>query len=232
MYHFDQSINQWILCSDIVSLASDNLKIPSTDHMYIPERCQFVTWNIFLSELFYTNERYKEILKTLKSFLPDIICLQQVTKNFLNLLLDEIWLKENNYYIIIMGSILDNHQGQLMLMKNFRPRAFSICPLYVSENLINNNRNEYIIARFGLNSNVTIDLVNVQLDNSNEKCSQILEYFFKTMHTQNYMIIGDFNFGDYDIIEENILQKYKYQIHDLWKDIYDIDEVRLNLHIR
>jgi hypothetical protein len=202
LYQFDQSINQWILCTDILSLASDDLRIPSIDHMCIPKQCQFITWNIL-------SKQYIEIFKILKSFLPDLICLQEVTKTFLNILLNEIWIKENNYYIIIMRNILEKSSGQLMLMKNFRPRAFSIYS------------KEYIIARFGLNSKITIDLINLHLS---EKSSQILEDFFKEMNTQNYMIIGDFNFGDYDIIEENILQKYKYQIHDLWKDIYDIDD--------
>ncbi|CAF4656554.1 unnamed protein product, partial [Rotaria sp. Silwood2] len=177
-----------------------------------------------------------EILKTLKSFLPDIICLQEVTIKFLNLLLDETWLKENNYYIIIMGNILENNQnqpyGQLMLMKNFRPRAFSICPLDISENVTNTRKKrtkQYIIARFALNSDVTIDVINLHLHsnhtfNANEKRCQSLEYFFKTMNTQNYMLIGDFNFGDYDIKEQNILQRRQHQIHDLWKDIYDLDE--------
>ncbi|CAF5209126.1 unnamed protein product, partial [Rotaria magnacalcarata] len=155
---------------------------------------------------------------------------------FLNLLLDELWLKENNYYIIIMGNILNSDQkqsyGQLMLMKNFRPRAFSICPLPISDDRKSQRKTsikEYIIARFALNSEVTIDLVNFHLHsnhtyNSNEKRCQSLEYFFKTLNTQNYMLMGDFNFGDFDIKEQNLLQTYQHQIHDLWRDIYDLDE--------
>jgi endonuclease/exonuclease/phosphatase family metal-dependent hydrolase len=84
---------------------------------------------------------------------------------------------------------------------------------------------KYIIARFGLNANVTIDLINLHLDSSQEQQAKVFEYLFNTMNTRNYMIIGDLNFGDEDIIEENILQKSKYQIHDLWKEIYDLDEV-------
>ena len=241
MYHFDQSTHQWILCPHI-SLSSDDLNKPSVDDMYIPERCQFITWNIlfdyYQSELIYTNQRYQEILKTLKSLLPDIICLQEVTIDFLNLLLDELWLQENNYYIIIMGSILDTNQkqsyGQLILTKKFRPRSFSIHPLHLSEDSTITSKKqikEYIIARFALNSNVTIDLVNLHLHsnrsyNSDEKRCQALEYFFKTMNTQNYMLIGDFNFGDYNIKEQHLLQKYQHQIRDLWKEIYDIDEVK------
>ncbi|CAM4875460.1 unnamed protein product [Rotaria socialis] len=239
MYRYDQSIHRWVLCPQ-VSLTSDDLTISSTSNMFIPERCQLLTWNIlfdyYQSEFIYTNQRYEEILKTLKSFLPDVICLQEVTMKFLNLLLDELWLKENNYYIIIMGNILDTGQkqpyGQLMLMKNFQPRAFSICPLPISDDRKSQRKTsikEYIIARFALNSEITIDLVNFHLHsnhtyNSNEKRCQSLEYFFKTLNTQNYMLMGDFNFGDYDIREQNLLQTYQRQIHDLWSDIYDLDE--------
>jgi endonuclease/exonuclease/phosphatase family metal-dependent hydrolase len=230
MYHFDRSTHRWILHPH-KSLELDDVKIPSMNDMCLPERCQFLTWNILCdynqSELIYTDQRYEEILKTLKSFLPDIICLQEITKDFLDLLFNEIWLKENNYYIIIMGSILNTNQnqsyGQLMLMKNFRPRAFSI---YSLEDAVNSREKQYIIARFGLNLEVTIDLVNLHLHkNSIEKRCQSLEYFFQTMKTRSYMLIGDFNFGDYDIKEQNLLEKYQYQIYDLWKDIYDLDEV-------
>ncbi|CAF5223860.1 unnamed protein product, partial [Rotaria magnacalcarata] len=73
MYRYDQSIHRWTLCPQ-VSLTSDDLTIPSASNMFIPERCQFLTWNIlfdyYQSEFIYTNQRYEEILKTLKSFLP------------------------------------------------------------------------------------------------------------------------------------------------------------------
>jgi endonuclease/exonuclease/phosphatase family metal-dependent hydrolase len=82
-----------------------------------------------------------------------------------------------------------------------------------------------------LNARVTIDLVNLHLHsnrshNSNEKRCQTLENLFRKLKTNNYMLIGDFNFGDYDLKEQNMLEKYKGEIHDLWKDIYDLDEVR------
>ncbi|UJR31913.1 hypothetical protein I4U23_019387 [Adineta vaga] len=239
MYEYDRSTHQWNLCVH-VNIASDNFSIPSPDNMCIPKRCRIITWNIlfnyFHSESIYTNLRYPEILKTLKSFLPDIICLQEVTLDFLNLLMNELWLQENNYYIIIMGNILDCKQkqayGQLILTKSFRARAFTISSLQLLDNVSNGKRKytkEYIIARFGLNSNITIDLVNLHLHSdcsydAIEKRCQVLEYFLKTMNTQNYMLIGDLNFGDHHSKEQYLLQKYQYQIHDLWKDIYDIDE--------
>ena len=230
MYQFDQLTNQWILCNDIPSLASDDLQIPSKEHMCIPEQCQFITWNVHSvsQQSLYSNERFREIFKTLQSFLPDVICFQEVTRAFLDLLLEERWIRECNYYMIIMASVLHSNEKssneQLMLMKNFRPRAFQISSLNSSENC--RLKREYLIVRFGLNSTSTIDLINLQLDCSHEERSQVLENLFRLMKTRNYMIIGDLNFGDDDIIEENILQKSKYQIHDLWKEVYDIDEVR------
>ena len=49
----------------------------------------------------------KGFIDWLKATDPDIICLQEVTKTFLNLLLDELWLQQNNYYVIIMKSIVN-----------------------------------------------------------------------------------------------------------------------------
>ncbi|CAF1209951.1 unnamed protein product [Rotaria sp. Silwood1] len=237
LYRFDQSFQQWIECPHI-SLTSDDSKILSTNETYLPERCHFVTWNILLdhyqSTLIYNSQRYRSILDTLKSLLPDIICLQEVTMNFLNLLLNEIWLQENNYYIIMMKNVINSDQdksyGQLMMMKNFRPRSFSICPLEISDDGNKTITKELIIARFDLNTKITIDLVNLHLHNDrshngNEKRCQALENLFKKMKTNNYMLIGDFNFGDYDLKEQNILSTYENEVHDLWKDIYHLDQV-------
>lgn len=200
LYHYDQSNQKW------TTLTSDEL----IDSMYIPKRCQFLTWNIFSSETIHSDQRYQDILKTLKSSLPDIICLQGVTIEFLRLLLNENWLKNHNYYILhnISQEILS---GQLILMKNLRPQTFSI--------------SEYLIVRFNLNSKVTIDLINLHLSKSNEKYAEEFENLLKNLNTQNYIIIGDLNFGDYDLKQEDILQKHCYHIHDLWKEIYDIEEV-------
>ncbi|CAF0878678.1 unnamed protein product [Adineta ricciae] len=237
MYEFDQSNHRWNLCPH-VNLASDNTREPSSNNMCIPERCQIITWNILFdyyhSDSIYTYLRYPEILKTLKSFLPDIICLQEITLDFLTLLMRELWVQENNYYIIIMESIVNRRHeqtfGQIILTKNFRARAFTVCPVQLFENASRRRyTKEYIIARFGLNSQVTIDLVNLHLHsdcshNAVDKRCQALKYLFQTMDTQNYMLIGDFNFGDHHWQEQYLLQKYQYQIHDLWRDIYDIEE--------
>jgi hypothetical protein len=46
------------------------------------------------------------------------------------------------------------------------------------------------------------------------------------MKTHNYMLIGDFNFGDALSKEQNILTTYQNEIHDLWKQVYRLDQVR------
>ncbi|CAF1596974.1 unnamed protein product, partial [Rotaria sp. Silwood1] len=247
LYHFDQSLQQWIIQYPHITLTLDNPKVPSTNDTCLPERCHIVTWNIlfdyYQSALIHTSQRYRSILDTLKSLLPDIICLQEVTYNFLNLLLNEIWLQENNYYIIIMKNVIDSGKeksyGQLMIMKNFRPRSFSICPLDLSDNdeetavatTVTKQKitKELLIARFGLNTKATIDLVNLHLHsdlsrNASGKRCQTLENFFKKMKTSNYMLIGDFNFGDNNLREQNILALYENKVHDLWKDVYNLDQ--------
>ncbi len=241
LYHFDQTLQQWTQYPHI-PLTSDDPKIPSTNDTCLPQQCHFITWNILFdyhhSTLIHTPQRYQAILHTLKSILPDVICLQEVTSNFLNLLLNEIWLQENNYYIIIIQSIInsekDKSYGQMILTKNFRPRSFSICPLDVSDETAATTTKatkELIIARFGLNSKITIDLVNLHLHsnrsrNSDEKRCRTLENLFKRMNTNNYMLIGDFNFGDDDMKEQDMLRRYENDVHDLWKDIYNLEEVR------
>jgi endonuclease/exonuclease/phosphatase family metal-dependent hydrolase len=137
----------------------------------------------------------------------------------------------------VSSSEKDKSYGQLILTKNFRPRSFSIIPLDVSNDTTaattttKKATKELIIARFGLSSRITIDLVNLHLHsnlsrNSAEKRCRALENLFKKMNTNNYMLIGDFNFGDDDMKEHEMLRRYENDVHDLWKDTYDLDEVR------
>ena len=216
MYQYSRSIQQWTICSTgLSSPLPDEQLIPASDRIYLPEQCQFLTWNILSSD--HANERYRQIIKTLESLLPDIICLQEVTRTFLELLFGEIWLKEKNYSIIFTNSVLHSH-GQVILMKNIQPCAFEI------RSLDDTNQECIIIARFAFRSNVTIDLINLHLNRSEDRRAEIFERLLKCMKRRNYMIIGDLNFGDHDLLEENLLDKSRYQIHDLWKEFYDLDE--------
>lgn len=244
LYHFDHSLQQWTQYPHL-SLSEDDPKTPSSNDTCLPEQCHFLTWNILFdyqhSTLIHTSQRYPAILDTLKSLLPDIICLQEVTASFLGLLLNEVWLQEHHYYLIIMQSVISSDKGksygQLILTKNFRPRSFSICPLDVSDDSASASTTtkkatkELVIARFGLTSRITIDLVNLHLHSdlshsAVEKRCRALKNLFKQMNTNNYMLIGDFNFGDYSEKEQNLLEQYGNDVHDLWKEIYDLDEVR------
>ena len=142
------------------------------------------------------------------------------------------WLKQNNYSLITTLRSLDGTEqervGQVMLMKNFRPRAFSISSLYsLGES---SDGQKLIIARFGLNSAVTIELVSLHLPDkdslvTNEQRCRALEYLFKTMQRRNYLCMGDFSFGDTDVEEYSLMERYQYQQQDLWKEIYDLEEV-------
>ena len=236
LFHFDSSTQQWIQYPHI-SIISDDQKNPSTIETSLPNPCHFVTWNILVdyhhSQLIYTSQRYRSILDELKSLLPDVICLQEVTKPFIDLLLTQIWLRENHYYIVFMGKTLDTEQtksyGQTLLTKNFRPRSFSICPLDTTEKAADVTK-QIIIARFGLNPKITIDLVNLHLHsngsrNAERRRCQTLEHLLQNLNTNNFMLIGDFNFGDIDVKENDLLDRY-HEVHDLWKQIYNIDEVR------
>ncbi|CAF1509062.1 unnamed protein product, partial [Adineta ricciae] len=244
LYYFDQSLQQWTECPHI-PLTSDDPINSSTSETWLPERCHFITWNIlfdyYQSALIHSQQRYRSILDTLKSILPDVVCLQEVTKTFLDLLLNELWFQQNNYYIIITKNIINSNEeksyGQLMIMKNFRPRSFAICPLDLSDDenlkLLTTKKpkimKELIIARFGLSAKVTIDLVNLHLHsdlarNATDKRCQTLNNLFRTMKTHSYMLIGDFNFGDAHSKEQNILNTYENDIHDLWKEVYRLDE--------
>ena len=247
LYQLDLNLQQWTQQPDI-PLTSDDHKTPSTDETTLPERCQFLTWNVLFdyhfSALIHTNQRYPAILERLQSLLPDFVCLQEVTYKFAELLFQQTWLQENNYSILTMQSAIqntkENSYGQMILMKNFRPRAFAICPLDMTADESNRKRKttkEILITRFDLSTRVTIDIVNVHLHSdlspeASQKRCRTLENLFQQMNTKNYMIIGDMNFGDHATDECDLLKKYADDVHDLWQKTYDLEQVIfLSIHI-
>ena len=239
LYGFDKASHRWILCPTASLLSDDSGSSPTTDTCFIPERCQIVTWNILhdhdRSADIHSDQRYSAILQTLRSLEPDLVCLQGVTMNFLDLLLDQAWLQEENYYLIITRQVFPTAEpktyGQLMLMRNFRPRALTIYPCQLLSGATKGlNSHVYIIARFNVSSTVTIDLVNLHLQSGesigvSDERRQTLEYLLQTMHKRNYMLVGDFSFGDEAMIEESLLEQYQYAVHDLWKGYCDLSEV-------
>ena len=238
LYQFDSILQQWVICPH-VPLVSDDSKTSSGKDVCLPERCHMLTWNILFdyhhSSRIHTKQRYAAIVETLKSLLPDVICLQEVTMPFLKLLLEQSWLQEHHYFVLIMQNILkdqkENSYGQLLLTKNIRPRSFSFLPMDLSANSADNNSSKrLLIARFGLNAKVTIDLVNLHLHsnrskNSQQKRCETLKNLFDRFQTKNYMLIGDFNFGDYDERETDLLNGYEQDVHDLWKKTYNLEQV-------
>ncbi|CAF0911024.1 unnamed protein product [Didymodactylos carnosus] len=255
VYKYDVEKAQWIICSTQTLLKPMNendhdIIIPSES--LLPDRCHFLTWNI-LSNYYheaeiYSEKRYCYILNALRTLSPDIVCLQEVTYDFLGLLLNEVWLKNENYYISITKNVLmsqdskykqQNYYGQLLLSKNIRPYSVQFLPLSITEGKEEQITNslememtkEVILARFGLKSstNNTIDIVNLHLHNNglnslDDKCCNSLKNLLTTLKvlSDSFLLMGDFNFGDNDMKEQDLLSNQ--MLNDLWKDVYDLDE--------
>ncbi|CAF1253970.1 unnamed protein product, partial [Didymodactylos carnosus] len=252
VYKYDIETKQWMICSIETSLKPMNENdrddiIPSES--LLPDRCHFLTWNILFDyhhkTKIYSSERYRHILNILKSLLPDIVCLQEVTYEFLELLLSEAWLKNENYHVVIMKNIIlsqnlkykeQNYYGQILLSKNIRPYSVHFLPLLTNEEqeektTTMKTTKEIILARFGLKSstNNIIDIINLHLHSNrsknadNKRCNS-LKHLISNMQnlSDNLLLMGDFNFGDNDMKEQDFLHNQMF--NDLWKDVYDLEE--------
>ena len=71
-----------------------------------------MTYNVWFEDHF-KEQRYHVILKMIKESQPDIVCLQEVTKPFMNILLDQSFIKHSYY---ISGNIIKGY-GNLMLTR-------------------------------------------------------------------------------------------------------------------
>jgi len=167
------------------------------------QQYQIVTWNILSNESLDSFECYKSIFKQFERSLPDVICLQNVTQMFFDLLSEQIWFGEHRYIRIPAENCPTN--GQLILLKNIRPELVEI------------DENQYVLVRFHLKNKTTIDLIHVHLKYFDGKLFEK----FQNNNNNNILLVGDFGLIDDD--DDDYQENFRFI--DLWKEFHDIDYV-------
>ncbi len=57
----------------------------------------FITYNIWFDK-YLMRQRMKQIIQIFKNEQPDIICLQEITPNSLQILMDSLFIVDNYYF--------------------------------------------------------------------------------------------------------------------------------------
>jgi len=187
MYHYEN--NQWRVFHPENSAKKESGKGIFT--------FSTISYNIWF-EPFMDTERYKEILKICQQYSPNVICFQEVTKKFLELLEKEAWIKENYMISDLSNSMatFSDWYGVLSLVKKDNNVKIEGMKCYTLESGMGRR-----FLNFDLNINgIKISIGTVHLESlANSKlralqldyiCSQILN------HNDNAIVMGDFNFDD------------------------------------
>jgi endonuclease/exonuclease/phosphatase family metal-dependent hydrolase len=176
------------------------------------------TFNVWFDR-FYFVDRVNEIINILKSSNTHIICLQEVTPQFINLLARNDWIQKECYISDYNGSCF-NMYG-LMTISRIPIESVSIHSFPTMQ-----GRNVQILNLNIFNKKVAI--ANVHLESLNSRDLRETQLFLTQQFIQNSefsIILGDFNFDskrNYILeetpLENDVLKKYKLDSYlDSWE---------------
>lgn len=172
------------------------------------------------SPLFAFDNRSKCIIKLLKSCNADVLCLQEVSKVWLEYLLNNDWLKKNYY-------CTEKNGDRVHIKFGLGNVIFSKFPLdnIIEYGLASLQMDTALYAEILVNDK-TISLVTSQLHSQSEytdfRIIQLKTIFNDILREkENAIFVGDYNFGDnvQKWKENNYLDKsYKDAYRDLYPD--------------
>jgi tyrosyl-DNA phosphodiesterase 2 len=173
---------------------------------------KILTYNIWFSN-YYINERLKKLLLLIEKEEPDIICLQEVRKDVLAVLVNKLFKynywetslnEEKNYGIAIFSKLKKKNTKIYKFKKTNMDRHFLIIELEDINGNIINIATTHLESEFNT-KNIENSIKYYQFDN-------LLKFLKKK---KNIILCGDMNIS---VQEDNY-----YIIDDVWNDCWILD---------
>ncbi|MCS5709141.1 endonuclease/exonuclease/phosphatase family protein [Candidatus Berkiella cookevillensis] len=205
------------------SASSPPIKLPS------PEQLKVLSYNLWgapqdaKNPYFQFKQRSQAVLKLISTIDADVICLQEVSRDWADKLLADPFIRKNFYSTDFNTDRVHSYFGlsQITLSKFpiISATAYGL-PGYEIYSLLNTQ------IQFGTQ---TISVNNVHLHSGKEHSSfriAQLETIFNILTSQEQsdstLIAGDFNFGD-NWDENSVLDSAPMPLTDIWKHLKDND---------
>jgi len=185
----------------------------------------FITYNVWFSDN-YWKERGEALFKLVSKYTPSVICFQEVTDKFLDLLLTQSWVREHYYVSDSSGSTIVPY-GVIMLIN----KTLTICSISIHA-LPTNMGRRFLLTKLMNNNNIEFKVGTVHLESrSNEEMRKSqLETIMKILNNGKidiHFLMGDFNI-DREKENTNSLKKPFPQYLDTWPELYpDVDGMTL-----
>jgi tyrosyl-DNA phosphodiesterase 2 len=167
----------------------------------------FVTYNVWFGK-YYFKERCEALLKIVRDCDADVIGLQEVTPNFLKIVLKQEWVRDR-YYISDATGVTVQGYGVLLLSRIPIRRMFlHNLPTLMSRKLL--------VAELCVNEQ-TFNVATVHLESMKQsaplRAEQLAEIFPLLSNSEHSVLMGDFNFcSSWTSENTNIDSSYQ----DLW----------------
>lgn len=201
---FDSTSQKWIYTSP----PKETLKF---------ETLSIVTFNVWFDQ-FQKMERLRELMNICRD--KDIICLQEVTTNFLKGVLEIDWVKKSYFVSDVFGSTVSPYG--VMILSKLHPKFFTFhkMPTKMSR--------YFLLMHLNVNNqDVEIGTVHLEsLSNRNTRKEQ-LELISKTLKADTSLFMGDFNFCSYrnyvendtSNLENEVLKELVPEFKDIWAEL-------------
>ena len=187
-----------------------SVKMPDLTEI-IEKKISFMTYNVWFEEHNFTNRVYA-IFQLLEKYSADFICLQEVTRRFLNNLLDQKFIRDNYH---VSGNF---QHGYDVIIISKLPVKF-----YVQKFQKSNMTRKLLIAETFYNCNgevkpILIGTSHLESLNNPEFRKSQLEIIFRVLEkSDSSFLMGDFNFDpSWENEQKNLNPKYL-DSYDTWK---------------
>eukprot|EP01126_Amoeba_proteus_P019056 TRINITY_DN19743_c0_g1_i1.p1 TRINITY_DN19743_c0_g1~~TRINITY_DN19743_c0_g1_i1.p1 ORF type:complete len:352 (-),score=63.53 TRINITY_DN19743_c0_g1_i1:198-1253(-) len=194
-----------------------------------PSRFGIATYNVWFSKTDF-QKRFKALMARLKKIQKDngleIICLQEVTAEFIQLLKEEEWLQNEYYCSDMSGYKSVTPYGVLILVHHSLPLS-----CFYSHLLPSNMGRKLMVAEFvDLNYKDKLWRVGtVHLES--EQCWEIRKIQFtgnivpilNENSCSNQILVGDFNINGFSD-EQNMLDQNAPHLLDCWRHLNPLDQ--------
>lgn len=209
-HRFDRACRYWrhiVTDSAIGSDAKDSVRV--------------LTWNVWFSP-FHQERRYEELLRIVEDSAPEIACFQEVTRAFVEQLVEKEWIREHYFVSDVSGETVLPY-GVLMISRlpvsrfnlyyfpqSDMGRALMWAEFSMADVESGSSAEKLVVATSHLES------LN---HNAETRVTQMKAAFSLLSVFENVLFVGDFNFGQDWEENQSIPKSYM----DVWPTIHKCD---------
>ncbi len=187
-----KQLSSFAYVNDRWSRENEPREADSALHACLPSTLRVVTWNVWFKD-YYLEQRAAALFHIISTLEPsaDVICLQEVTPRFFELLLSQSWLRSRYRVSDSAAALTINPYGAVILS------SLALAPAILEIHALPSNMGRRMVSARWPRDNFAIGTVHLEsLDNTELRLEQLKLIDRALSSNSNAVLLGDMNFPD------------------------------------